>query len=273
MPGHKSSTKAVFLAEQDRKQHQTTITSLQTIASLPEQDRQLFKNAKDTDDILTTSETIFYPQGGGQPSDTGYMKSPPGAAEEGTFAVESVRYATSSGEILHCGHFEAPNPSTFHSDQPVTQEIDGERRELHSRIHSAGHILGLAVAELKIPDIDEGTRAMHFPESAFVDFKGLIDGKHKDAIQTKVDELVQQDIPIHVQFWAWPEAREKCNISPDEMGLDPSEPVRAVEVEGLGAYPCGGTHVHSTKGVGKINVRKITRSKGVSKISYNVSPG
>ena len=270
MTGHTPSTKAVYLHDGSARSQRTKITTIQPITSLPEIDRGLFKLAADTDYVLTTAETIFYPQGGGQPSDTGRISSTAADPTQINFKVSSVRHAPSSSSVLHCGCFDPPS-STLSPEDPVEQSIDGAKRELHSRIHSAGHILGLAVAELKLPDIDEGTQAMHFPESAFVDFKGLIDGKQKDAIQAKVDELVQRNIPIHIQFWPWDEARKKCNISPDEMGLDESEPVRAVEVEGVGAYPCGGTHVDTTAGVGKVNVRKISRSKGVTKISYNVS--
>lgn len=43
------------------------------------------------------------------------------------------------------------------------------------------------------------------------------------------------------------------------------------EVETVGAYPCGGTHVAGTKDVGKIIVGKIKRSKGMTKISYSVA--
>ena len=46
---------------------------------------------------------------------------------------------------------------------------------------------------------------------------------------------------------------------------------RVVEMEGLGAYPCGGTHVATCDQVGKVEVRKIARSKGVSRVSYRVA--
>jgi Ser-tRNA(Ala) deacylase AlaX len=41
-----------------------------------------------------------------------------------------------------------------------------------------------------------------------------------------------------------------------------------VEMVGLGSYPCGGTHVGDCGGCGRIEVRKISRSKGVSRVSY-----
>jgi Ser-tRNA(Ala) deacylase AlaX len=38
----------------------------------------------------------------------------------------------------------------------------------------------------------------------------------------------------------------------------------------MGSYPCGGTHVKSTKGCGRVVIRNIKRQKGVTKVSYEV---
>jgi Ser-tRNA(Ala) deacylase AlaX len=46
--------------------------------------------------------------------------------------------------------------------------------------------------------------------------------------------------------------------------------VRAVEIDGEGAYMCGGTHVRSTALVGKIRVRKVKRQQGISRVSYEL---
>lgn len=47
--------------------------------------------------------------------------------------------------------------------------------------------------------------------------------------------------------------------------------VRAVDIVRAGAYPCGGTHVSDSSKVGNVLIKKISRSKGISKISYNIS--
>lgn len=152
--------------------------------------------------------------------------------------------------------------------------VDDARRDLHSRIHSAGHILSLAVRHLseagELPAVSE-IKAQHYPDVAFVDFKGTIDGKFKDAIQAQCDKIVQEARPIEVCWYNEDELRENCAGLPEGFKVPEGKPARAISVKGLGAYPCGGTHVHDTSEVGKIIVRKISRSKGNSKVSYNVS--
>ena len=155
----------------------------------------------------------------------------------------------------------------------VRQMIDVPKRRLHARIHTAGHILGLAVRELRdvVGPVVDG-KAMHYPQSAFVEFHGLIEGRHKGAIQAKVNEIVARKIPVNVHFWSEDVMRETCVIPPAEGMVEEvgkGELLRAVEVEGLGAYPCGGTPMPDTGSCGMV-VRRITRQKGVTKISYQV---
>jgi Ser-tRNA(Ala) deacylase AlaX len=53
--------------------------------------------------VIETEETIFYPQGGGQPSDVGTFKSSDGNV---SFDAIIVRNAPEKGRILHFGRFE-----------------------------------------------------------------------------------------------------------------------------------------------------------------------
>lgn len=118
--------------------------------------------------------------------------------------------------------------------------------------------------ELKLTE----SKAQHYPGAAHVEFGGLIDGKYKEAIQAKVDEMLEKDLPVKAYWWTEAELREKCVHVPPEMTAPEGELLRAVDIVGAGAYPCGGTHVATTKLCGKITVRKISRSKGTSRISY-----
>ena len=265
---------------------------------LPEVDRAVFKQITLHPDhyVVVTAETIIYAQGGGQPSDTGTMRfitedQDKNAVDAPTssFSVLAVRHSVSSpGVILHLGRFEPGTSQKFTVGQTVRQTIDEEKRHLNSRIHTAGHIVGLAVRHLSkgsgkqspSPDLAEVAelKAQHYPDAAFVEFRGLIDGKHKDAIQAQCNTFVEQALPIKVYWWNEAELREKCAIVPENVAVPvipeggDGEPglVRAVDIEGAGAYPCGGTHVPDTSVVGKIEVRKISRSKGISKVSYRI---
>ncbi|KAK4233864.1 hypothetical protein C8A03DRAFT_47686 [Achaetomium macrosporum] len=145
------------------------------------------------------------------------------------FDVHMVRMsAVAQGEVLHFGRF-ADASSVFQPGETVTQSIDAEKRLLYSRYHTAGHSEGF----------DE-TKASHFPDSASCEFQGLIDSKWKDLIQQRVDEYIEKDM---AKF-------------------------RVVKIVGAETYPCGGTHVQSTRQCGKTMLKKISRAKGMSKVGY-----
>jgi len=257
---------AIGATEPIYHKHDTQLTATaNVVASFPFSDldeelKPLFKGAPEESYIVATDKTVFYAQGGGQPADVGTMKT-----AEAVFDVRGVRKAPSNA-ILHLGTF---SNGGFSKGDVVEQQVDAETRKLHSRIHDGGHVVGLAVRSLgaTIGEVSE-LKAQHYPESSFVDFKGTIDSKHKDAIEAAANELVKKDLPIVVCFWTLEELKERCWYVPEGLTLPEGELARAVDIEGAGAYPCGGTHMRTTGEVGAIGIKKISRSKGNSKISY-----
>jgi len=220
-----------------------------------------------------TEATIFHPQGGGQPSDVGTISNDAGV----NFEVLSARTdAVDPDQVLHCGSFtnSSSSPTIFQAGDSVTQVIDSEKRLLYSRYHTAGHVLGASVRHLlesSTPNFDE-LKANHFPSAAACEFRGLIDGKHKDSIQAKVDEYVAKDMPVEVDWWDAEDFKRNGVARLIPEGPVPKEGKwRVVNIVGAEVYPCGGTHVDSTLECGKTNVTKIKRQKGTSRVSYNVA--
>ena len=271
-------TRLVYQYDEGIREHSTSIRSSQLFSALPPEEQSLYKEGDDKTYALELEETIFYVQGGGQQCDTGSIAG--NGSEEQNFRVHSVRYGA-EGRTLHFGHFTSPKAS-FDKGQPVVLRIDGARRLLNSRIHTAGHIVSLALRRVaaKNADLDVTEwKASHYPSAAFVDFKGLIDGKHKDAVQEEATALVAASLPITIAWYAPEELKENNVIMPEGMQLVSSREngkVRVVDIVGAGpggssgAYPCGGTHVEDSSKVGKVIIKKISRSKGNSKISYEV---
>jgi Ser-tRNA(Ala) deacylase AlaX len=250
--------------------HTSPITSIQPLSSLPLETQSLFKAPQDNPQepfILTTPSTIFHAQGGGQPSDTGTI-----SAAGTTFAVHQVRKPAEDSAILHLGTF-SPEEQRFGENDDAQQKIDVDKRVLHSRIHTAGHVIGLAINTLMLSgslpaDLRDG-KASHYPGAAFVEFAGLIPGTAKDLIQAKVDEMVAADLQVGIHFWSEEEAREKCTGVVESFKGD-EDGVRVVEIGDVGSYPCGGTHVRVLRECGQVVVRGIKRQKGISKVSYEV---
>lgn len=267
-----------FLAFQhNAKLHnlQTTVRAIHPFPALEDSNRQLFKQGTDADHVVITEQTIFHPQGGGQPSDEGTMTNTSGV----TFTVAAVRMdAVREGQVLHFGRFNTASASTVFSEgDTVDQAIDADKRLLYSRLHTAGHVLGAAVRHLLEKEVEgfDELKASHFPDAAACEFQGVIDGKWKDPIQQKVNEFIAAKLPVEVEWWDEEEFRKRGleRLLPDRdvVAVAPGEKFRVVNIVGAEVYPCGGTHVDTTDLCGLTTVRKITRKAGKSKVSYTVA--
>lgn len=268
-------TKLVYQQCGERLLHTTKILSIVPVSALTKPDQSLIKDLSDIEHAVITDSTIFHVQGGGQPSDTGIMTSDVATKADSSFEVKSVRHPAQGSQILHLGRFVPVGATRLDAGEEVQQYVDAAKRNLYSRLHTAGHILGLAINALcregVLPPLTE-SKASHYPDAAAVEFGGILEGKHKDVIQAKADEFVRSARPVKIHWGSMERLLEKCTGVAEGFKLPEEEVMgRVVEMEGLGSYPCGGTHVQDCSQVGKIEVKKISRSKGVSRVSYRVT--
>lgn len=204
---------------------------------------------------IILDKTIFYPQGGGQPSDQGKIYS-----EKGIFVVTDVR-VDENGMVYHFGNFENGN---FQSEDTVKLEIDGNRRILNSRLHSAGHLIDIAAKRAGL-----GLKAIkgyHFPDGPYVEYMGTVENPENYifAVEEAANILVTQDLKIFKKEISSEEAKIRGFYAPA------GKAARAVNFEGNEEVGCGGTHVNSSKEIGKIVIRKISSKKGNTKIAYSL---
>jgi Ser-tRNA(Ala) deacylase AlaX len=140
--------------------------------------------------VVVLDQTIFYPQGGGQPYDQGYIESP-----SARLRVEEVRY--NDGAVNHIGVFvvrsDSPQGSgSFAEGDEVVCTVDKERRELLSRIHSAGHVVDWAVLNLGLPW--KPGKGYHFPDGPYVEYEGIIEESNREDATARRYDKSDQDL-------------------------------------------------------------------------------
>ncbi|KAM0208728.1 hypothetical protein ACHAQD_011479 [Fusarium lateritium] len=255
-------TEAVYHRDETKHEMEVTVQASIPFAHWDDATKMMLKGASDDGFLVITNSTIFYAKGGGQPSDTGTMSS---LDQASTFTVTSVQKLP-SGTVVHLGTYSG---CPFDDQTLVIQKINKDARTLHSQIHDAGHILSSAIRRLGIPGLRE-IKVQHYPGTAFVDFQGIIQSDKKEEMERIANEIVEGDRSIDVHWWSRDELKEKSWTMPGDDGGN-EDLVRAVEIEGEGAYMCGGTHMRSTALVGKIKVRKIKRQQGITRVSYELA--
>lgn len=210
--------------------------------------------------IITLNKTIFYPQGGGQPYDQGIIKT-----DTGTFNVHEVRF--DSGQVLHIGTLTLGN---IEPGQQARMRIDSERRLLNARIHSAGHLLDIAVQNIGLNLIPG--KGYHFPDGPYVEYEGSIETDKREELIAQLEQelqnLISQNIEITTQLASLEELPKLCSHIPEYIPKD--KPSRVVTISGNPGCPCGGTHIKNISELGSVIIRKLSSKKGITRISYQV---
>lgn len=214
---------------------------------------------KDDKMVVYLDQTVFYPQGGGQPYDTGVITSP-----SATFAVEAVRYE--EGRVLHTGHFES---GSFTPGEMVTCQVDANRRQLNTRLHSGGHVVDMAIHRLGYDW--QPLKGFHFPDGSYVEYKGSISDGEREAVPAKLSEtiagILAENITTEIRFVDREELAQFCRYVPEHLPKD--KPIRAV-MYGDYAVPCGGTHVAQLSDIGHETIRKIKVNGETIRVSYAI---
>jgi len=193
-------------------------------------------------------KTAFYPEGGGQPSDTGWI--------EWEQNMSYVIHVLKKGEeVHHVLSGELPSRGTV-----VKGIIDWEKRYRHMRYHTALHILAGVVYHLYNSTI---TGSQISEDKARIDFTLEDLSKDKvERIEYEANKIVDEGRNVKIRFIPRGELvnnPELIRIKPELIPNLPS--LRIVEIEGFDAQLDGGTHVSNTKEVGKIKIVK-TINKG-----------
>lgn len=195
-------------------------------------------------DAVILDRTVLYPTGGGQPGDTGTM-----TCDGDAVRVTDTRYSA-AGSILHV---IAPGETAPSPGDRVHVALDWDRRYRHMRMHTAMHLLG---SVLKYGVTGGNISA----DKSRLDFD-MEDPVDKEAVQAAMDELVAADYPVSCRWIsdaeldAQPELVRTMSVQPPRG----KGRIRLLEIKGIDLQPCGGTHLKSTREVGKVRIGKVEK--------------
>mgnify|MGYP001592433943 CR=1 FL=1 len=206
---------------------------------------------------LLLAETIFYPQGGGQPADQGIIKT-----ESEVLLIHFAGFI--DGAVRH--YTIAPISEDL-IGQSVFCEIDHDRRDLNARYHTAGHLLADVVSRIYPPA--RAVKGHQFPGEAYVEFIDIPEGSMDiQMIQNALNQQIQLGISVQICEMTKNEYEEKYGVLPYPTPDD--KPFRMIAIETFPPVPCGGTHVKNTMDIGAVKIRKVTNKQGRTKVSYEL---
>lgn len=194
---------------------------------------------------VVLDQTVFYPESGGQPYDTGVLNN----------ARVLKVLENDTGTILHILDRE------IHVG-PVTGRIDWARRFDHMQQHTGQHILSqafLAVAGAQTLSFHMGAEI----STIDIELSQPLPEKMEEA-QALATEIVFQNRPVHILV------TDQAGLS--SLGVRKESrregEIRVIEVDGFDRSACGGTHVRNTGEIGIVFVSSFERYKGGARVDF-----
>jgi alanyl-tRNA synthetase len=209
------------------------------------------------DGYAVTDQTLFYPEGGGQPADTGTMVSSESMVRvDGVVKVGEVILHHISGGVLQRG-------------DRVKGMIDEERRWSLMRHHTATHVILHAAKEVLGAHIHQAG-AQKGSESSRMDLRHFkhITPDELRRIETAANRMIMQSQPVEISTEDRTKAEQKYGFSLYQGGVPPGRDIRIVKVAG-DIEACAGTHCRSTGEVGVIKIIRVEHIQdGIERIEF-----
>jgi alanyl-tRNA synthetase len=209
------------------------------------------------DGYAVLDQTLFYPEGGGQPADTGTVIGADSMAQvDGVVKVGEVILHHIAGGMLRRG-------------ERIKGMVDEERRWSLMRHHTATHVLLHATKEVLGAHIHQAG-AQKGSESSRVDIRHFkhITPDELRRIEVAANRMIMASQPVEIEIEDRTKAEQKYGFSLYQGGVPPGREIRIVKVAG-DIEACAGTHCQSTGEVGMIKIIRVEHIQdGIERIEF-----
>ena len=195
---------------------------------------------------VVLDRTLFYPEGGGQPGDTGALLLPDGRE----LKVSDTRKGVAPDDVVHV---LADVAIVLAPGTRLRGRLDWERRHRLMRMHTCLHLLSaVIIAPVTGGAVGDGYGRLDFD---------LPESPDQAEVQEKLNALIRRDAPVafrwitEAELDARPELVKTMSVQPPRGRGQ----VRLVEVAGIDLQPCGGTHVQRIGEIGEVHITKVEK--------------
>ena len=205
--------------------------------------------------ILDT--TAFYPEGGGQPADKGFILShgkqiPVIHVEKtGDSIIHVLEHPVNVGEKIH-GTIDWEHRYTLMKHHTGTHVVNGALRKLFGEhIWQAGSQLGVTEARFD-----------------FAHYKPITEDEIKK-IEAQANKFIQQAVIVEKRIMERNDAERAYGFRLYQGGVPPGNLIRVLHIPGIDVEACGGTHLNNIKEIERIRILKAERIQdGVNRITF-----
>ena len=212
------------------------------------------------DDYVVLDKTCFFPEGGGQPADSGHLTF-------GRKKAEVVDVQKVGKVIVHKLSEAVPEVGST-----VTGAIDWNKRYSLMKNHTATHVIGGAARRVLGLHVwqygtQKGTESSRLDISHYR--RLTLEEVHK--IEILANEAILRNIPVDIAWLPRNEAESRYGFRLYQGGAIPGKEIRVVRAGDWDVEACAGTHLKSTAEIGYIKIIHSERVQdGVERLTYSI---
>jgi alanyl-tRNA synthetase len=213
------------------------------------------------DKYVVLDKTCFYPEGGGQPADTGFLMFDGGK-------VEVVNVQKVGKVIVH----EVKGENLPKAGSLIKGFIDWDRRYALMKSHTATHIVNAAARRVLGQHVWQfGTQKGVESSRLDISHYRRLTREEVQKIELLANEAVFRNIPVEISWMPRTEAENLYGFRLYQGGAVPGKEIRVVKIGDWEVEACAGTHVRNTGEIGFIKIIHSERIQdGVERLEYSV---
>jgi Ser-tRNA(Ala) deacylase AlaX len=149
----------------------------------------------------------------------------------------------------------------------LNQEIKSNK-QYHPQMHSAEHILNQTMVRMFNCARSFSNHIEKKKSKCDYHFSRNLTRQEIEEIESKVNEVIQQDLMVSEEFYSEDEAETKFNLSklPDDAG----EKIRIIRIGNYDACPCSGQHVSHTNEIGTFKIISTDYNDNVLRVRFKL---
>ena len=220
---------------------------------------------------IILNRTAFYPEGGGQPSDIGYLIF--NNIEGDKF---EVKHTEKIGDIVLHKLISDKDISYFKDTlkiigKTVSGQIDWNRRFSLAQNHTATHLIIAASKKVLGEHIWQSGAQKGLKRSRLdLSHYKRISQEELNEIERIANELVMKNISLDIKWMSRDEAEKTYGFTLYQGGVVPGSVIRVINIDGVDVQACAGTHVSNTGDIGLIKINKTERIQdGVERLDFS----
>ena len=206
------------------------------------------------DSYIILDKTCFYPEGGGQVGDTGYIND--------VRIIDTIKH---NNVVLHKVSDEMKDKikKMFKRGQTVHIKIDKMRRIQISQHHTGVHLINACARQILGRHIWQAGayKDEHKGQIDLTHYKRITD-RELESIESLANDYIRQELKVVTEEMDRTEAEQKFGMRIYQGGAVPGKRLRIVSIDNIDHEACGGTH-HNIDNLGRLGMLKIVKRENV----------